>query len=349
MSENAPADPGGPPAARAQLAALITRCWSTQVIHAAVTLGVIDALRVDAAQAPDLARRTHTHPRATFRLLRALAALDLARQEPDGRFALTAAGELLARDAPGSLASLALHWGTRTWPGLAHLPEAVRTGEPWPHAGRAGFAALGERPAEAARFNRAMVDQTLGVARSIVESYDFARFGSILDVGGGYGALLSAVLQACPAMRGASFDLPYMQPEAEAFLAHAGLAGRAQFIGGDFFAALPAGFDAYVLKYVIHDWDDEQSITILRRCRAAAGARARVLLVEQIVPERATAHGALEPVIRADINMLAVTGGLERTLAEYDALCAAAGLERSGVATSRSGFSVIELRARRSV
>jgi len=333
---------------RSFIRSLITRSWSTQVIHAAVKLGIVDAAADTPVRAHEVARGTDTDPRSVHRLLRALCALGLARALEGEAFELTAAGRLLASSAPGSLRSLALHWGGRTWNGLAHLPESIRTGRPWAHGGREGFAAMAEKPAEAALFNRAMVDQTLAVAHDIVAAYDFAPFHRVFDVGGGYGALLAVVLGAYPHLEGASLDLPYMEPQAVEYLREAGVADRARFRGCDFFVSVPAGADCYLLKFIIHDWDDEDSVMILRRSSEAAGAAGVILVIEQLVPERIEPRAEHEAVIRGDINMMAVTGGRERTRAEYEELFGRAGLALTRVVASRSGFSIIEGRGLKS-
>jgi hypothetical protein len=328
---------------RAAVAALITGCWSTQVIHAAVSLGIIDALGCGAQRVRELAGATGTDASSLQRLLRALCVLELARQEAGTEaFALTEGGSLLRRDVPGSLQSLALHWGSRTWPGLAHLPEAVRTGAAWPQGGRDGFAKLGTQPAKAAIFNRAMVDQTLAVAHSILEAYDFSPCTRTYDVGGGYGALLAALLERYPRLTGASLDLGYMEADAQHFLARAGLAGRARFIACDFFESVPTGADCYLLKYILHDWGDAECEVILRHCREAAGRDGRIVVIEQLAPDVAQPGPQHLHVIRSDINMLAVTGGRERTHDEYRALFEAAGLALTRVVPSGSSFSLLE-------
>ncbi len=332
-------------AVRAATAALVTGCWSTQVIHAAVELGIADRLAGGPASSAALAEAAGTHPRATFRLLRALASLGLCNDLGGGRFELTASGHLLRTDSPGSLVALARHWGTRTWAALAHLEQTVKTGAAWSHGGRAGFTAMAHRPQEAAVLNRSMVEQTLQVAASIVRAYDFSGIGTVIDVGGGYGALLSVALEAYPHLTGASADLAYMEPEATAFLSGRGLAQRARFIPTDFFESVPSGADVYLLKYIIHDWNDHDAGEILRNTREAAGSRGAVLLVERIVPERITPEPEQAGVVSGDINMMVATGGLERTQEEYRRLLESAGLELTRIIPTASAFSLLEARA----
>ncbi|HTT03053.1 MAG TPA: methyltransferase [Steroidobacteraceae bacterium] len=327
---------------RLSVEALIKGCWSTQVIHAAVSLGIADALGTGMSSAEEIARATHTNAPALLRLLRALCVLGLCRPRSADGFELTAAGRWLCSDVPGSLRSVAMHWGGRTWPGLGELAQAVKSGHPWAHGGRDGFVSLGRKPEQAATFNRSMADQTLAVAGALIEAYDFGRFGTVFDVGGGYGALLAAVLLAHPHLAGASLDLDYMAGEAQQFLQSTQLAERARFIGCDFFAAVPAGADCYLLKYILHDWGDEECVAILGNCRDAAGAAGTILVIEQLAPLAVQPIPEHTEVIRSDINMLAVTGGRERTIVEYNALFARAGLALGRVVPTRSAFSLLE-------
>lgn len=329
---------------RAAAASLITACWSTQVIYVAVNAGLPDKLAAGVSSSAELARATGAHPRAMFRLLRALAALGLCTQLAEDRFELTESGRFLRSDAPESLAILALHWGGRTWPALGHLQESLKSGAAWQLGGREGFFSMAQRPHDAAVLNRSMANQTLLVAKAIVNAYDFSGFESVVDLGGGYGALLSVLLQAYPRLRGASADLAYMESDALTFLREAGVGERACFIPTDFFQAVHPGADCYLLKFIIHDWPDADAIEILRNTRAAAGGTGRVLIVEQIVPERVEAAAQHLPVIRGDIQMMVSTGGMERTAAEYRQLLTQAGLELLRILPTDSQFSLIEAR-----
>jgi hypothetical protein len=190
-------------------------------------------------------------------------------------------------------------------------------------------------------FNRAMAEQSLGIGREIARAYDFSRFRSVMDVGGGYGAVLRALLEYYPALRGSVMDLPVIEDRALNYLKNAGVGDRADYRGGNFFESVPSGTDAYVLKYIIHDWNDAKATQILRHCAAAAGHDGLVLLIEQIVPERITETD--QRVVRGDLIMMTV-GGKERTETGYRELCAAAGLKVTRVVPTASGFSVIETR-----
>jgi hypothetical protein len=330
------------PDLRTATAALITGCWSTQVIYAAVELGIADELGTDAKSAAQIAKVRSTHPRATFRLLRAMASLGLCTHLGGDRFELTAAGRLLRRDVPGSLVTLARHWGSRTWPALTHLPQSVTTGAAWAHGGREGFLSMAERPDEAAVLNRSMVQQTLQVARSIVDACDLSHAREVIDLGGGYGALLSVLLESHPQLRGATADLAYMERDALAFLRERGVGDRGRFIGTDFFESVPAGADIYLLKYIIHDWADADAIAILRNTRRAAGPSGRVLIIERVIPERVESRREHATIACGDVNMMVATGGLERTAPEYEALLDAAGLKLRQINPTTSEFSILE-------
>lgn len=312
------------------------------MIHAAVRLGVPELLAAETSSSAEIARASGAQPRAVFRLLRALAALGLCEHVGEDRFALTQAGQYLRKDVPGSLHVVALHWGGRTWSALTHLEDAVRTGAAWNHAGREGFYSMAQRPEEASVLNRSMAQQTLGVAHGIVDAYDFGRFRNVIDLGGGHGALLSVVLQRYPHLTGATADLAYLEAEAERFLGNAGLADRARFVPTDFFECVASGADCYLLKFIIHDWSDVDSIQILRNTRIAAGRDGVLLIIEQIAPERVEAQPQHATVIRGDIHMLAATGGMERTVTEYRALLREAGLELARIVPTASSFSIIE-------
>ncbi len=328
---------------RQAAASLITACWSTQVIYVAVSSGIPDQLAAGIGSSAELASAVGAHPRAMFRLLRALAALGLCTQVADDGFQLTQSGQFLRSDVPESLAVLALHWGGRTWPALSHLEESLKSGASWKLGGREGFFSMAQRPRDAAVLNGSMASQTLLVAKAIVEAYDFSSFRNVIDLGGGYGALLSVLLRAYPSLRGGSADLAYMEGDARTFLRDAGVADRARFIPTDFFQAVEAGADCYLLKLIIHDWNDADSIEILRNARSAAGAEGRVLIIEQLAPEHADARHTT--VIRADIQMMVSTGGMERTEAEYARLLTQAGWRLARIIPTATPFSILEARA----
>src|SRR5665213_261210 len=258
---------------------------------------------------------------------------------------IPAAARLLAAQAPGSIRGMALHWGERLWGALGQLDQSVKTGNAWRASGLEGFQQMAHDPAQMAMFHQSMTDQTGPVAAEMLKVYDFSRFRTLMEVGGSYGALLAAILTANPDLKGRVFDLPDLADASETYLEVAGVGDRAEFEGGSFFESVPAGADAYMLKMIIHDWDDEHAIPILANCAKAAGTHGVVLVMERIAPERVGQDPADRVTIRGDLIMLTAAGGLERTQAEYRALFAKAGLEIRRIVPTASGFAIMETAA----
>lgn len=321
---------------------LCAGAWTTQAIHAAVKLGVVDRLAAGPASADVLAATLGLDARATFRLCRALAGLGLCELVDADAFALTEAGRLLAGDAPGSLRPFALQWGGRTYAAFGQLDATVRTGAPIADSGRARFDSLAHRPDEARAFHRGMAAATRHDVAAIVEACDVGDARDAIDVGGGLGTLVAALMKAHPRLTGATADLPYLERDALAFLADEGVGERARFVALDMFASPPPRADLYLMKSVLHDWPDDAALAILRNVRAAMDARARLLVVERLAPARATSDPSQRNVLRSDLQMMVAIGGVERTEAEYDALLEAAGLGRRHTRATGSPFSVIE-------
>jgi hypothetical protein len=262
-------------------------------------------------------------------------------REVDGSVHLTPLAEHLQSDAPGSLRAWAMHVGQPYyWTGWDHLLDSVRTGEPAFSAlfGMSPWEYREAHPDVDAIFNAAMSGLSAGVVEGVVEAYDFSGIDTLVDVGGGQGALLPAILTANPGLRGVLFDQPHVLQDAEALLAQAGVASRCRLVGGSFFDSIPAGADAYILKSIIHDWDDTAAVNILRSCRDAMAVDGRVLLVEHVIQ----AGNDPDPAKYMDLNMLVMLGGRERTVDDFRTLLAGAGLRLTRVVPTRSGFSVIE-------
>lgn len=306
----------------------------SQALSVAARLGLSDLLADGPRSVEALAEATGSHGPTLLRLLRALGTLGVYERGDDGRFALTDLGATLCRGTDSSIAGWAELIGrpyyVEAWTALG---DSVRTGE---NAfglvhGTSVWEYRAARPEEQAVFDRAMSALSGEVARAVASAYDFGRFGTVVDVGGGRGALLEAILAEHPRVRGVLFDQPGSV---------AGLAGgdRWTVVGGDFFAAVPEGGDVYLLKAVVHDWPDEESVAILRTCRRVVPDTGRLLLVEQLLDR------APDPVRTAfsDLNMLAVPGGRERELAEYEALLAAAGFRLDHVVPTGTDAFVIE-------
>ncbi|XRQ16104.1 methyltransferase [Actinomadura welshii] len=295
-----------------------------QMLHAAAEIGVADALADGPRTSGELAGRTGTHAPSLYRLLRGLTGLGVVEQKERDLFALTAEGQRLRTGAPDSIRALIrLFCGPDVWRTWGDMTETLRTGEyAWERAtGRTPFEFFESERELSATFNAAMAEHTRAVAPGVIEAHDFGRYGTVADLGGGDGTLLAAILRANPGTRGMLVDLPAGLEAAPGTLKD--VADRAEVVPGDFFAAVPEGADAYVLKSVIHDWDDEKAAEILRNCRAAMRPGARVVVLEQVMPELVTPEAT--GVVRNDLNMLVSTGGRERTEAEFRDLLEGAG------------------------
>ncbi|WP_147339733.1 methyltransferase [Actinomadura spongiicola] len=294
-----------------------------QVLHAAAEIGLADALADGPRTSAELAERTGTHQPSLLRLLRSLSVFGAVEQKDD-LFALTAEGRRLRSDEPDSIRALIrLFCGPDMWQAWGDLTETVRTGEyAWGRVtGMTPFEFFESRPELSATFNAAMSQHTRFIAPGIVEAHDFGRYGTIADIGGGDGTLIAAILRAVPGPRGLLFDQPGGLAAAPDTLAD--VADRVKIVAGDFFASVPPDADAYVIKSVIHDWADEKATAILRNCRAAMRPDARLLLLEQVMPEIVTPEA--RGIVNNDLNMLVATGGRERTETEFRDL-----LERAG-------------------
>ena len=327
-----------------QLSRMVTSYWVPQSIHAAAELGIADALAGGPRNSAEIARAVDAHPDALRRLMRALVALDLCRMTDDGAFALTPLGECLRSDSRDSVrAWVLLVVGTQCWTSWGRLVECVRTGRSVPALDdRDTWVEPNDDPAASAVFNQSMVQLTRHLAPAIAVSYDFGALRRIVDVGGGYGALLPPILKANPGLRGMVFDLPRCRDGARALAQKTGLADRYEFVAGDFFTDPLPNADAYIIKSVIHDWDDERSVAILERIRAAMSKDAVLLIVEPIVPERPGSSPFDGLLASTDLNMLVVTGGRERTEADFRALVERAGLRVTRVTQMPAMMSIIE-------
>lgn len=322
------------------LKGLIDGFQLSQAIHVAAVLGLADQLAAGPRSADELAQATATDPVAFYRLVRALAAGGVLHEGDDRRFVLTEVGEGLRSDAPDSLAGWAVFIGEEYyWRAWGHLIHSVRTGESavrhlvgdiWDYRAR--------NPEAGATFDRAMTSVARSVSAAVQAAYDFGRFGMIVDVAGGQGGFLAGILTRYPGMQGVLFDQPHVVASAPVLLEQAGVVDRCRIEGGSFFERVPAGGDAYILKSILHDWDDEDATTILRRVREAMPKNGTLLVVER---EVAGPNEGLWTKL-SDLNMLAGPGGRERTREEFAALFATAGFRLSGVSPSAVGFAVFE-------
>ncbi|MFG1948302.1 methyltransferase [Nonomuraea sp. NPDC048826] len=324
-----------------RLLGYINGAWVASAVCAAAELGLADALAGGPRDSGQVARAVGAHPDALYRLLRALADLGVLR-ELDGRvFELTETGERLRRDHPESQRGFAVmlgsSWHRQAWSGFA---DSVRTGEPaFERAfGRPAFEHFRDHPEHGEVLNDAMTSASAAFVWPAVRDHDFTPYATVVDVGGGHGALLAAILAAHPGARGVLFDLPHVIEGAGGPLAEAGVADRCELVGGDFFASVPPGGDAYLMSNIIHDWGDDDAVRILANCRKAMNDGGRVLLCEAVIPDPPREPTASTLI---DLEMLVIAGGArQRTVSEFAGLFERAGLRLTGV-TGEGVFDVV--------
>jgi hypothetical protein len=299
----------------------------SRAIAVVVGLGIPDLLATRPRKADDLAQATKTDASALYRVMRLLVGVGLFEETTAREFRLTPLGAGLRTDIPGSMGAMALmHLDSAKWRSWDDLAYSVRTGETaFPHVhGVEIFEYLRRRPDAARAFQQAMTANTARSGAAITQTYDFSGAERLIDVGGGHGLFLATILQTYPTLRGVLFDQPDVVQGASATLATAGVADRCEIVGGDFFAEVPDGGDIYLLRQIIHDWDDTRATLILSNCRRAMPASGKALVVESAISED---YQQSLPVLQLDLEMLVNFGGLQRTNAEYSALFAAAGFK----------------------
>jgi hypothetical protein len=326
---------------RGQLHQLVDGYRISQGISVAAQLGIADLLAAGPRSSAELAAATGADADALYRLLRALATVDVLHESDGRRFSLTAIGEGLRSDVESSLRDWAAFSGSAAyWAAWGALAHSVRSGaNAFQHVhGTDVWTYRSARPEESAMFDRAMVSLSAQGARDAVAGYDFTPFGTIADIGGGVGAFLGRILGAAPDARGVLFDQLHVVAGAPAVLAAAGVAERCAVVGGSFFDGVPSGADLYVLRAVIHDWEDDDAVRILESVRRAIPDHGTVALVERIVPgpnEGRTTKWS-------DLNMLFAPGGRERTQGEFDDLFRRAGLRPTRTVAAGPTHSFVE-------
>lgn len=323
---------------------LIISNWKTQAIYVAVELRIPDLLAEGAKTNEELAASTGAHAPSLHRLLRALTTLEICRERADGSFELTPTGSILRSDSATSLRSWVIYAGGYQWPFWGRLLDSVKTGESARKlvTGNKEFENLQRDPAVAALFNQAMVEFARLISHGVVRVFDFSSMERIVDIGGGYGELLATILLANPGTQGVLFDLPHAVETGRSRMAAVGLSDRCEIIAGSFFESVPERGDAYLLSRIIHDWNDDQCKVILENCRRAMTQDSKLLLVEQIFPERLEASADHQVIARSDLNMLIGPGGHERTEAEFRALLSSTGFLLKNVIPIEMSFNVIE-------
>jgi orsellinic acid C2-O-methyltransferase len=327
-----------------RLRAMIESNWITQALYVTAQLGLPDLLASGPQTSASLSQATGAHAPSLHRLLQALVTLDIVRERDEGDFALLPLGALLQNDAAMSQRSWAMLVGGYHWQLWGHLLDSVKTGESVRKllTGTEGFRDLEQDPALAALFNHAMVESSRLVVPAVVQAYDFGGLRRIIDVGGGYGELLVAILQANPEACGVLFDLPHAIAQGRQYVERADLAHRCACMAGDFFESVPGGGGAYVLKGVLHSWNDEQSTIILANCRRAMPEGAKLLIIGRIIPERWGASPADQARARGDLNMLIQSASRERTEADFRALLAVAGFHLTKIMPVGRDSSILE-------
>ncbi len=307
----------------------------------AARLGVPDLLAERAQTAEELAAKTGTHAQSLYRLLRTLASIGVFAENAEKKFELTPISALLRSDVPNSVRDFAVMMGEGwIWQAWGELPYSVKTGGV-AHEKAQGMGSFEffQKNAEAGKiFNAAMTNFTRAVIPAVVEAYDFSGINRLVDVAGGHGLLLAGILKANPHLQGVLFDLPFVIEGAGELLDKEGVGDRVELVSGNFFESVPAGADAYMMKHIVHDWDDESSIKILKNIRSAMSVNGKVLIIEMVVTE----GNMPSPSKALDILMLVMEGGKERTEEEYRRLLEASGFNLTRIVPTKSPYSVIE-------
>ena len=328
--------------ASARMMQLLTGKWVSASISVVAELGIADLLAKGDQTAEELAAAVSVHADSLYRVLRALASVGVFAETEGRRFTLTPLATCLRGDAPDSMKQfarfVAMPGASAAWGELMHCVQTGQSGLQKAFGLPNPFEYFKTHHDEAAIFDGAMTDNSRQSAPAVAQAYDFGRFRQLVDVAGGRGLLLGTILQQYPDLRGVLFDLPPVIAGAHQTLASFGLNGRCQTVDGNFFEAVPEGADAYMLKHIIHDWNDERSAAILRNIRKAMDGSGRLLIVEVVIaPGNEPSFGKL-----LDLEMMVIPGGRERTSDEYRDLFAAAGFELAGIHPTAAPASVIE-------
>ena len=322
---------------------LIIGYWVSQMVHVAAKLGLADLLKKGPKSPAELARSAGADPLSVHRLLRALASVGVFAERKDGRFALTPLAATLRSDRPDSMRAFAVMIvEDYNWMAWGDVLESVQTGRAAfdrVHGMRI-FDYLGKHPDKAREFGEAMTSISGAENPAVAAAYDFSKAGTIVDVGGSHGHLLAAILKANPRLKGVLFDMaPVLEQARKAPYVGAGdVARRVELAPGDFFDSVPEGADLYIMKYILHDWDDDLCVKVLVNCRRAMVPGGKVLVVDTVIPPVNGPHwGKL-----LDINMLVGTGGRERTRSEFVHLFERGGLRLTRVIPTASPVSIVE-------
>jgi len=331
------------PAPHTQLVQMAMGHWISHIVYLAAKMELAEHLASGAKSADELAAITGSHTRSLYRLMRTLASLGILTEDAAHRFALTPLGEALKKGAPGSARATILTVASDMWvQGFAQLPYSVQTGKSGfeKMLGMPIFDWLAKHPDEASLFSETMVGIHGEEPKAIAAAYDFSGLKTIVDVGGATGNLLTTIVGKYPETRGILYDLPHVVRDAPALIQARGVTDRVTIEPGSFFEKVPSGGDAYLLSHIIHDWSEEQCLTILGNCRRQMKPNSRLLIIEMVLP----AGNAPHPGKILDMMMLVGPGGEERTAEEYKTLLARADLELTRVVPTDSPVSVVEAR-----
>jgi len=313
----------------------------TQMIHVAARLGIADLLKRGPKSCDELAGATGTHPQSLYRLLRGLASIGIFAETEERCFELTPEAQCLRSDAPDSVRTFAVWTGDEVnWKPWGQLLYSIQTGKTAFKQvfGSEIFEYFSKNPKAGDAFNRFMTERMNALVKAVASSYDFSKAKVIADIGGGQGLLLSTILKSNPKLRGILFDLPSVIKEAENVIEKTGVAERCELVGGSFFESISVTADIYILSSIIHDWDDKDAVTILKNCRKCMPRDSKLLLVETMIPPgNAPALGKL-----TDLNMLVLTGGMERTRSEFEALFKQTGFKLTNIIPTPSPMNIIE-------
>jgi len=319
---------------------MITGYWMSQAIYAAAKFDIAEHLKDGPKSVEELAKATSTNSDALHRLLRALASVGIFAEGKSRQFSLTPLAELLRNDVPGSKRALALMSGDEQFRAWAEIEYSIQTGKVAFERvyGKPIFDYLGENPNKALIFDAAMVGIHGRESNAILDAYDFSGIDVVADIGGGNGSQILGILKEHSTMKGVLFDLPHVIERAKERIKSENLANRCDLVSGSFFESVPEGANAYMMRHIIHDWDDEKCLTILRNCHAAMSSDSRLLVVESVIPSGNEPFGGKF----LDLVMLLIPGGRERTEEEYRVLFDNAGFELTQVVPTETEVSIIE-------
>lgn len=323
-----------------QLDRMITGYRTSQSIFAAAKLGIADLLKDGPQHIDQLAEASHTNSEALYRLLRALASIGIFAEGDQRQFSLTPMAEFLRSDIPDSKRALAMMAGDEQFQAWSEILYTLETGKKSFDKvfNRPIFEYLSEHPDKGHIFDQAMTGVHGRETSTILEAYDFSEFKVLADIGGGNGSNITSLLQHYSEMKGILFDLPHVVERSKMNIEKVGLSNRCTLIGGSFFDSIPLTADAYLMRHIIHDWDDEKSLTILRNCHAVMPENSKLLVIESVIPP------GNEPFAGKflDLVMMLIPGGKERTEEEYKALYEQVGFELTRIVPTKTELSIIE-------